>query len=129
MKQDNGSEKEVWARVGTKKGKQASEGTPSPKNVEEKLLAAVDEFKKADDGGDHGGKGGKGGKHGGGDGADGGDASDGRDGGGGDGDHDSLVPGDIKKKGETISKIGIDTVVVYGATHAEVAKVGNISDL
>lgn len=96
LKQDDGSEKSVWTRVGTRTGGVHNE---EPKTLEAKLLEKTEEFKKAEGGG--GGKDGDGGKGGGKHG--GGDPPDGN------GDHDSVVPGDIKRGKETISRIGMGT--------------------
>ena len=115
LKQGDGSEKSVWTRVGTKtRGIHKEE----PKTLEAKLLEKTEEFKAADATG--GGKDGNGGKKGGNHGA--GDPP------GGNGDHDSLVPGDVRKGNETISRIGMDTLVSFGSSRAEVMKVGRLSD-
>jgi hypothetical protein len=112
LKQDDGSEREVWARVGT----HVRGGGQQSKSLEEKLIEKGDEFRAGGGGGGEGGNGNRRGRH----------AADEPP--GGDGDHDSVVPGDIRRGREIVSKIGIDTLVSYGASHEEVAGVRHISD-
>ncbi len=111
LKQDDGSEKEVWARVGsrTANGKQ-------PGTLEEKLIQASEQFKGAGGGGKDGKGGGRGDKN-------GGDEPPGKR-----GEPSSGVPGDIKRGKETISRIGTDTLVAFGSNREEVMRVGRISD-
>jgi hypothetical protein len=115
LKQDDGSEKEVWARVGTREPNGIA-----PQTLEEKLIKKTNEFRRpeegAEGGGGHGNNGGNHGNH------------DGAEPPEGEGDHDSAVPGDFKRGTENVSRIGIDTLVVYGSTRQEVAGVGHISD-
>jgi hypothetical protein len=112
LKQDNGSEKEVWARIGTDRHQS---GNGRELTLEQKL---VKESKELKEGGGGGGDEGKGGKH-----RNGGDEEppDSR------GNHESKLPGDSRRKGATISRIGLDTLVVYGSKREDVMRCGRIS--
>jgi hypothetical protein len=106
LKQDDGGEKEVWARVGTVSYSGANQ------SLEQKLESAVRSMK---------GEGGGGGKDGGGKGTAKGEGEEPPEG------RDSRLADDMERKGSTISRVGMDTLAVYGASREDVKKVGKIS--
>jgi len=121
LKQDDGQEKEVWARVGTV----SHPGGKVPTTFEGRLLAAADDLKKqpgSGRGGRDGGGKGKGPVA---------DASDGNE------PPDDLSPGAhtaenegpryVKKGDLVISRTGRETLAVYGSNREDVQRAGRIS--
>jgi hypothetical protein len=121
LKQDNGQEKEVWARVGTI----AHPAGPAPTTLEGRLLAATNDLKKKPRSGGGGRNGGRDGR---------GSAADGSD---GNEPPDDLSPGarpaenegprDVRKGDLVISRTGRETLAVYASKREDVQKAGRIS--
>ena len=116
LKQDNGTEKEVWTRVGTIE----HPAIATPGTLESKLLKAATDLKA--------GSSGRGGRKGGA--RNGGDTGDKEP----PGDHpkdsksaDNEGPGDAKKGDFVISRTGRDTLAVFGSSREEVKGAGKIS--
>lgn len=111
LTQDDGREKEVWARVGTVRA--AKQG---PRTLETKLVETSEQM--ATGGGD-GGKNHDGGKKGGGDGD---EPPAGKRGHAGEG------PGDRDQNGVHLSRTSMDTMVAFASTHDEIMRTPHISD-
>lgn len=113
LTQDNGREKEVWARVGTVRPNGGTSGG-GVATLEAKLIQASEQMSAA--GGD-GGKNNGNNKKGGGDSDDPPERS-----------HAGEGPGDRERDGVHQSRMGLDTMVVFAATHDEIMRIPHISD-
>jgi hypothetical protein len=111
LKQDDGTERVVWARVGTVP--YSGGGAAGNAFLEQKLVSAAEALEGGSGGGD--GKGGKPKKTGA-----GGDEK-------GPEKRDSALADDAQKKGLTVSRISMDAVAVYASRREDIVAVGQIS--